>query len=136
MVRATSVVRASQTSIHPAMREAIFTVETTNPQAAQRVREFLDGYSTSVCYNHHSPEEPNWRDQSWGTHYTLLEAIKKTHDRNHRFNVYHGVGYSGNEFGDAYWNRLWADGCPWRNGTNLLSIPTRIVAWLRDQIFY
>jgi len=91
-------VAANETAIHPNMREAILEVEIATSTGAAKLRQFLEGYDTSVCYNHHSAEEPDWRNQCWGSNYQRLEEIKKKYDPLNLFNTFHGVGYTGVDF--------------------------------------
>jgi len=89
---------ATETAIHPNMRNAILMVEIATRSGAKMLRQFLEGYNTSVCYNHHSAEEPDWRDACWGSNYARLEEIKKKYDPGNLLNTFHGVGFNGVEF--------------------------------------
>lgn len=93
-------VASTDTSIHPAMREALLEIELSNLEAVLKLKRFLSGYETGVCYNHHSPKEPDWEDACFGSNYERLLQNKKKFDPDHRFNVYHGVGYRGPVFGE------------------------------------
>lgn len=80
------------TALHPNMRRGLLEVEMSTRSGAEKLRQFLAGYDTSVCYNHHSAEEPNWRNECWGSNYERLLEIKEKYDPDRRFNIYHGVG--------------------------------------------
>ena len=56
-----------ETSVHPALRSSIWSLFTVNENANQKVREFLPNDITGVCYNHHNPTEPDWRNVSAST---------------------------------------------------------------------
>ena len=64
---------------------------------AARLREFAPNNITGVCYNHHSPVEPDWRRACFGDNYDKLLEIKKKYDPNSLLNCWHCVGYSGLE---------------------------------------
>lgn len=89
----TSEVLDDATSMHPAMRTAVMEIKPLGEGAANGLRQFLEGDVSSVCYNHHSALEPNIEEAAWGSNYARLAAIKAEVDPDHRFNVYHGVGY-------------------------------------------
>lgn len=85
------------TAVHPGMRNAIWSVFPSSPDAQAALREFIPNKVTGVCFNHHSGTEPDWRDACWGANYAKLESIKAMYDPDHRFNCCHGVGYEGDE---------------------------------------
>jgi hypothetical protein len=91
-------VSAEDTSVHPALRKAIWSVFTNDMTAAQKIREFVPNTETGVCYNHHNAWEPDWRNACWGSHYDRLDEIKELYDPNHVLNCWHCVGYVGEEF--------------------------------------
>jgi len=80
------------------MRSAVLGVQIATSSGAARMRDFLAGYDTSVCYNHHSAKEPDWRNQLWGSNYARLAQVKADVDPDNLFNVYHTPGYIGPEF--------------------------------------
>lgn len=59
------------------------------------VRDYLPNSVTGICYNHHSKNEPAWREAAWGSNLARLEEIKEEVDPDHRFNCWHCVGYTG-----------------------------------------
>ena len=81
------------TAIHPAMRRGVLEFRVRNQRGADRLAELLEGYTWSVCYNHHSVNEPNYEEACWGDNYPRLQEIKTKYDPDHRFNVFHGVNY-------------------------------------------
>lgn len=86
------------TAVHPAMRAAEYGITTTTRQAASRVRDYLPNDITGCSYNHHSPNEPDWRECLWGSNYRRLLGIKNRYDPNRIFNCWHCVGYQGLEY--------------------------------------
>jgi len=90
------------TAVHPAMRRAIWSMVTTDKVAEQVVRDFVpnDPLSGGVCFNHHSPTEPDWRQALWGANYDRLIELKNKYDPDHVFSCWHCVGYEGLEYGD------------------------------------
>lgn len=91
-------VSAEDSSVHPALRKAIWSVFTNDMIAAQKIRELLPNTETGVCYNHHNSWEPEWRNACWGSHYDRLNEIKESYDPDHMLNCWHCVGYVGDEF--------------------------------------
>ena len=87
----------NSTSVHSAMRNSVWNVITLNRVDNDKVRAFVPNDVTGICYNHHSPLEPDWRNASWGDNYDVLNAIKDKYDPNHYFNCWHCVGYIGDE---------------------------------------
>jgi len=58
-------VSATATSVHPAMRKAVWSVYTLGTSANQKVRDFLPNSVTGVDFNHHHVLEPDWRNACW-----------------------------------------------------------------------
>jgi hypothetical protein len=85
------------TSVHPAMRNAIWNIFTQSPEANAAVYELLPNNVTGACFNHHSPVEPNWRDALWGSQYERLVELKDQYDPDKIFNCWHCIGYTGDE---------------------------------------
>lgn len=96
--QAMAEVAGDATSVHPAMREAAWAISTNTREGNRFVRDFLPNTVTGVSYNHHSPEEPDWREALWGSNYPRLLSIKKAVDPWHRMNCWHCVGYQGPEY--------------------------------------
>mmetsp|Transcript_13776 Transcript_13776/g.21279 ORF Transcript_13776/g.21279 Transcript_13776/m.21279 type:complete len:586 (-) Transcript_13776:131-1888(-) len=96
---AMSDVAQNKTAVHPAMRTSPWAISTTTRVGHQLVRELLpNSIGAGASYNHHSPEEPDWRNALWGENYDRLLSIKKDVDPHHRFNCWHCVGYQGEEY--------------------------------------
>lgn len=88
-----------ETAAHPALRSALWAMTTTDRKASQAFRDFFDNSVSGCSFNHHSPEEPEWRTALWGDdHYRRLLEIKQKYDPDIRFNCWHCVGYQGMEF--------------------------------------
>ena len=87
----------NSTSVHSAVRNSIWNLFTFDPETSERVRLFIPNNVTGICYNHHNPLEPDWRNASWGDNYDNLNAIKEKYDPDHYFNCWHCVGYVGDE---------------------------------------
>jgi len=85
----------NETSVHPAMRKAIWQMETFHDSMAQMLRDAVQ--DTGVGYNHASKKEPDWRNAFWGKNRQLLEELKVEFDPDNRFNCWHCVGYQGPE---------------------------------------
>ena len=88
------------TAMHPAVRDAIFNVMTTGPEASAKVRNAISNAHTGACYNHQSASEPQWRNASWGDNYPRLVGIKAALDPDGILNCWHCVGYQGSEYED------------------------------------
>jgi hypothetical protein len=84
-------------ALNPAHRRAIWSVFTNSDEARDRLTSFIPNNVTGVCFNHHSPSEPDWRNACWGPHYARLEALKNKYDPNRVFNCWHCPGYVGEE---------------------------------------
>jgi hypothetical protein len=84
-------------ALHPAHRRAIWSVFTYGDDARDRLASFIPNNVTGVCFNHHSPSEPDWRNACWGPHYARLEELKNKYDPNRVFNCWHCPGYVGEE---------------------------------------
>jgi len=85
------------TAVHPAMRNAIWHLHTSNQKSGQMVREFIPNTVTGVCFNHHNQWEPDWRNACWGDNHHRLSILKEKFDPDHRFNCWHCIGYIGEE---------------------------------------
>jgi hypothetical protein len=85
------------TSVHPAMRNAIWNIFTQSPESNAAVHELLPNNVTGACFNHHSPVETNWRDALWGSQYERLVELKDQFDPDKVFNCWHCIGYTGDE---------------------------------------
>jgi len=94
-------VPVNETAVHPAMRKAIWNIIGTGLDGRDKLIEFLPNDITGVCFNHHSGSEPDWRRASFGDNYDRLLEIKKKYDPENRFNCWHCVGYTGEEFGET-----------------------------------
>lgn len=96
---AVNEVDGQATSVHPALRTSLWMIITTDRVAAQKFREKFNNTVAGSSFNHHSPEEPDWRVGLWGeSHYARLLAVKEKYDPDFRFNCWHCVGYQGPEF--------------------------------------
>lgn len=121
------------TAIHPGMRRGVLEFRVRNERGRQRIDALLEGYTWSVCYNHHSVNEPNYEEAAWGDNYARLLDIKARYDPNHRFNVHHGVDYREN---------LESPGCSRRRQYGVLGVtafysrfgPTAIVESIFDSL--
>jgi len=91
-------VKASETAVHPSMRESIYSVFSKGDMASEYIREFLPNTMTGVCYNYHNVLEPDWRNACWDSQYDSLDQVKKEYDPNNRLDCWHCVGYTGEEF--------------------------------------
>jgi len=92
--RVTEVGR-NATAVHPAMRKAIWQINTFSDEMAQKVRDVVN--DTGAGYNHASKKEPDWKNAFWGTNLDRLVMLKKQYDPDHRFNCWHCVGYQSYE---------------------------------------
>lgn len=90
-------VNTTATSVHPATRKAIWSIQVFDLESGQELRDFLPNSMTGVSKNHEGPLEPDWEEAFWGSNYPKLLELKKKYDPNNRFNPYHGVGYIGEE---------------------------------------
>jgi hypothetical protein len=84
-------------ALSPAHRRAIWSVFTNSDEARDKLISFIPNNVTGVCFNHHSPSEPDWRNACWGPHYARLEELKNKYDPNRVFNCWHCPGYIGDE---------------------------------------
>ncbi len=87
----------NSTSVHSAVRNSIWNVFTFDRKDSELVRSFIPNNVSGICYNHHNPLEPDWRNASWGNNYEILNTIKEKYDPDHYFNCWHCVGYIGEE---------------------------------------
>lgn len=85
----------NETAVHPAMRKAIWQMETFTDKQAQKLREVIP--NTGAGYNHASKKEPDWRKSFWGSNLKRLQKLKKKYDPDNRFNCWHCIGYQGDE---------------------------------------
>ena len=94
-------VAPTATAVHPALREAIWQIETFG--GGRFNSEFMMAHIRSQVpdsgsgYNHGKRNEPDWRNAFWGSNYEKLETIKAQFDPDNRFNCWHCVGYVGAE---------------------------------------
>jgi len=84
-------VAVNATSVHPAMRTAIFQMETFDERMIQKLREEYP--DSGAGFNHAARNEPDWKNQFWGTNLAKLQGLKKEYDPDNRFNCWHCVGY-------------------------------------------
>jgi hypothetical protein len=82
-------VDVDSTVLNPAHRRTIWSVFTNSDEARDRLISFIPNNVTGVCFNRHSPSEPDWRNACWGPHYARLEVLKIKYDPNHVFNCWH-----------------------------------------------
>lgn len=105
----------SDTALHPAMRDAVLMVQIATRGGGSRLSEFTGNEISCLCYNHHSPLQPDWEQASWGSNFRALAEIKQERDPNHIFNVNRGVGHRGG-------NPIFQFGCLPRNPLPNLSV--------------
>jgi hypothetical protein len=79
------------TSVHPAVRRAIFYMITFDERLIQRLRKEFPNSGSG--FNHASKNEPDWENQLWGRNREQLKTLKKKWDPDNRFNCWHCVGY-------------------------------------------
>jgi len=87
-----------ETAVHPAMRRALWAIETPTPEVYQAFVEFFPNSVTGSSFNHHFVEEIAWRESLWGDNYERLLELKERYDPEHVFNCWHCVGYRGKEY--------------------------------------
>jgi len=90
-----SNVSRDSTAVHPAMRQAVWQIETFNERMLQKLRAAVP--DTGAGFNHASKIEPDWRKAFWGSNLERLEPLKKKYDPDNRLNCWHCVGYQGDE---------------------------------------
>ena len=88
-------VEDNHTAVHPAMRKAIWQINTFGEKMIHHLREEIP--NTGAGYNHASKNEPNWREAFWGSNLQQLQSLKTKYDPNNRLNCWHCVGYQGEE---------------------------------------
>ena len=87
------------TAVHPAMRKAIWQIETFIDKMTDYLRKEIK--DTGAGFNHASHVEPDWRNAFWGPQLNRLQSLKKQYDPENRFNCWHCVGYQGDEPSDS-----------------------------------
>ena len=87
---------AEATAVHPAMRKAVWQINTFTDENRDYVRKVVE--DTGAGYNHASHVEPDWRNAFWGSNLKRLQCLKKQYDPENRFNCWHCIGYQGKEF--------------------------------------
>ena len=92
-------VDTNQTAVHPAMRKAVWQVQTFSDEITAFVRDKVK--NTGTGFNHASVIEPDWRNTLWGKNSKRLKCLKKQLDPENRLNCWHCVGYQGNEYSTA-----------------------------------
>eukprot|EP01062_Namystynia_karyoxenos_P019979 TRINITY_DN17559_c0_g1_i1.p1 TRINITY_DN17559_c0_g1~~TRINITY_DN17559_c0_g1_i1.p1 ORF type:complete len:641 (+),score=170.45 TRINITY_DN17559_c0_g1_i1:83-1924(+) len=97
---AVSDVAEDATAVHPAMRRAIWQIETLKAGQAglnmiQKLRDDVPGSAAGL--NHAHKAEPQWQTAFWGPQLARLEAIKERYDPEGRLNCYHCIGYDGED---------------------------------------
>lgn len=91
-------VDAQEMGVHPAMRTAIWQIETFTPVANAFVKNMVDGVPNAGSgLNHGARDEPDWRNAFWAENYPRLLSVKTAVDPELRFNCWHCVGYTGPE---------------------------------------
>ena len=93
---AVSDVDIEETAVHPAMRKAVWQINTFTDEISAFVRTEVKNSGTGI--NHSSPVEPDWRNALWGKNLKRLQCLKKQLDPENRFNCWHCVGYQGKEY--------------------------------------
>lgn len=94
-------VAPNATSVNPALRRAIWQIETFG--GGRFNSEYMMSFIRSQTpdsgsgYNHGKRNEPDWRNAFWGSNYVRLGEIKAKYDEDNRFNCWHCVGYVGPE---------------------------------------
>jgi len=83
------------TAVHPAMRKAIWQIETFSEKMIQKLRNEVN--DTAPGFNHASKNEPDWRNAFWGPNLNRLQELKQEYDPNNRFNCWHCIGYQDDE---------------------------------------
>ena len=86
-------IAANATAVHPAMRRAIWQIETFQEPMIQKLRDVVK--DSGAGFNHASKSEPDWRNQFWGANHARLESLKKIYDPKNRLNCWHCIGYQG-----------------------------------------
>mmetsp|Transcript_31786 Transcript_31786/g.49731 ORF Transcript_31786/g.49731 Transcript_31786/m.49731 type:complete len:192 (-) Transcript_31786:5-580(-) len=87
-----SNVSANATSVNPALRSALFQVNTIYEGALQYLRDQLPDSGSG--YNHHSRSEPDWENTLWGANLDRLKELKQALDPQGVFNCWHCIGWS------------------------------------------
>lgn len=91
---AMSEIGHDETSVHPAMRQALYQFVFTNTSAIAAARELLPAsVGGGVGYNHAFRKEPNWASEIWGANLARLVQLKLKYDPEHRLNCYQCVGF-------------------------------------------
>uniref|UniRef100_A0A7M5XHT2 FAD-binding PCMH-type domain-containing protein n=2 Tax=Clytia hemisphaerica TaxID=252671 RepID=A0A7M5XHT2_9CNID len=85
-----------ETAVHPAMRKAVWQIETFQDEMTNYLRENIK--NTGAGFNHAWAKEPDWRNSLWGEHLEKLQELKKKYDSENRFNCWHCIGYQGDEY--------------------------------------
>ena len=81
----------NDTAVHPAMRKAIWQINTfTKPMT----HELRDVKNTAPGFNHAAKDEPDWRNAFWGPNLPRLESLKRQLDPDNRLDCWYCVGYS------------------------------------------
>jgi hypothetical protein len=62
-------------ALNPAHQRAIWSAFTNSDEARDKLISFIPNNVTGVCFNYHSPTEPDWRNSWWGPHYARLEEL-------------------------------------------------------------
>ena len=83
------------TAVHPAMRKAVWQINTFADNMADYLREEIK--DTGAGFNHASHVEPDWRNAFWGSNLKRLQSLKKQYDPENRFNCWHCIGYQEKE---------------------------------------
>jgi len=96
--RVNEIIPNGKTSVHPSLRESIYSITTSTDEGARQLRAFFP--NTGPSFNHHSANEPSWRTTLWGgdQQYEQLWRVKQKYDPQNRFTCYHCVGYQGPEY--------------------------------------